>query len=341
MNITEDFFGADFKESDFPGLYAQHSRKPHTPRRRVNISDDVSPGKKLKAARMRSQSQSSQDSEKDVSEVKEEPISPSKNKERKRSIDSQKKPKASLNITKTLSELDSKEKKLDDETNKDVSMDIDDSDDDIGKNKTSITNKNSAASKKRRLKQFRRSLLESDDESKEEETVPQVTEKPGNEVEVVDDNSNKNTNNDVDDYDESNENEASAIFVPPVASGMKKISEVTAHNKDRPPSEIFLKELKKFCRDAIRSGCVSLAELKEVLALRQKGKKSQEMSILYIISSQVFYSTLVNITLVLIHSTELSCLKMDELQQYQHSIQSSIHQYSLILLPIQNFNLSV
>ena len=277
LNITEDFFGADFKESDFPGLYAQHSRKPHTPRRRVTISDDPSPGKKLKAARRRSHSQSSQD-EKDVSEVKEEPISPSKNRERKRSVDSPKKPKASLNITKTLSELDNKDKKKLDESSKDASMDTEDSDDDIGKNKTSMTSKNSAASKKRRMKQFRRSLLESDDESKDEmETAPQVTEKPGNEVEVGADNSN-NTEKpgnevDIDDDDDSNGNEASAIFVPPVASGSKKISEVTAHNKDRPPSEIFLKELKKFCRDAIRSGCVSLAELKEVLALRQKGKE--------------------------------------------------------------------
>lgn len=279
LNITEDFFGADFKESDFPGLHAQHSRKPHTPRRRVNISDDSSPGKKSKTARRRSHSQSSQDSEKVVGEVKEEPISPFKSKERKQSVDSQKKPKASLNITKTLSELDRKDKKPG-ENNKDVSMHTEDSDDDIG-NKTSMVGKNSAANKKRRLKQFRRSLLESDDDLKEEETAPQVTEKPGNEVEVVDHSNNpgENTNNNVD--EDSNENEASAIFIPPVASGLKKISEVTAHNKDRPPSEIFLKELKKFCRDAIRSGCVSLAELKEVLALRQKGKLIKVMYIVF------------------------------------------------------------
>lgn len=73
--------------------------------------------------------------------------------------------------------------------------------------------------------------------------------------------------------DEMGDGASSPIFVPPVASGAKRASEVTSSQagKDRPPSEIFLKELKKFCRDAIRSGCVSLAELKEVLALRQKG----------------------------------------------------------------------
>ena len=151
-------------------------------------------------------------------------------------------------------------------------MDTGDSDDNIGgqRNKASLTGKNNAANKKRRLKQFRRSLLESDDETKDDEVVPQVTEKPGNEVEVGAINNPHDNGNNNDDYDD-NGNEASLIFVPPVASGSKKASEVAAQNKDRPPSEIFLKELKKFCRDAIRSGCVSLAELKEVLALRQKG----------------------------------------------------------------------
>jgi len=145
----------------------------------------------------------------------------------------------------------------DNNTNVDISMTgVDDNgDEEEPKKKQTSTNNGvtSTTKKRRRLKQ----MIDSDDEEEDDEEVRQTTEKPGNEVEVSD-------KHDKDDA-------TSLIFVPPVASGQKKPPVATKINKDRPPSEIFLKELKRFCREAIRSGCVSLAELKEVLAVRQKG----------------------------------------------------------------------
>ena len=213
-----------------------------------------------------------------TSDVKQEPKSPNKSPKspsRKRNNDEskepKKKPKASLDITKTLMEIEAPEfpPVTDPEKNTDVAMvsDGEESGSDIEiKKKSASANGNSSASaitnKKRRLKQFRRMLLDSDDEEDEDETR-KASEKLGNEVEVG--------SNPDDEADENSNEEGSNIFVPPVAAGLKKPPLDTKASKDRPPSEIFLKELKKFCRDAIRSGCLSLAELKEVLALRQKG----------------------------------------------------------------------
>ncbi|XP_066920648.1 DNA-directed RNA polymerase III subunit RPC5-like [Clytia hemisphaerica] len=281
LHITEDFFGSDFKDTDFPGLLATHHRKPHTPRRRVTISDESSsPDKKNKPARRRSRSQSSQDGGDVVmtSDVKQEPKSPNKSpkspsrkRDNEESRDQKKKPKASLDITKTLMEIEAPEilSVTAPEKNADVTMVSDGgesgSDIEIKKKSTKSANGNSSSSaiknKKQRLKQFRRMLLDSDDEEDEDETR-KASEKLGNEVEVG--------SNPDDEADENSNEDGSNIFVPPVAAGLKKPPLDTKASKDRPPSEIFLKELKKFCRDAIRSGCLSLAELKEVLALRQK-----------------------------------------------------------------------
>ena len=63
------------------------------------------------------------------------------------------------------------------------------------------------------------------------------------------------------DADEERTNE---IFIPPG----KRILET----REKPPSDIFLKELKKFCRETVLSGCLSLADLKEVLSVKQQGR---------------------------------------------------------------------
>ena len=63
-----------------------------------------------------------------------------------------------------------------------------------------------------------------------------------------------------------NNDNSEEIFVPPMAAGGRTIRD----EHERPPSDIFIKELRKFCRQAIQSGCLSLMELKEVLHMRQQ-----------------------------------------------------------------------
>ena len=122
LHITDDFFGDEFKESDFPGVFPQHNRKPHTPRRKVTIADDhSSPDKKNKPARRRSRSQSSQEGDSVVStdEVKmkdelKNKISPlRKRNSNDTSTDTKsndKKSKATQKITQTLMEIEHAEK---------------------------------------------------------------------------------------------------------------------------------------------------------------------------------------------------------------------------------------
>ena len=66
--------------------------------------------------------------------------------------------------------------------------------------------------------------------------------------------------------DAEDSNNIEEIFVPNMPSKEKE-------NIEKPPSDIFLKELRKFCRDSIRSGCLSLNDLKEVLHMRQQGRQ--------------------------------------------------------------------
>lgn len=53
-------------------------------------------------------------------------------------------------------------------------------------------------------------------------------------------------------------------FVPPVASGKAPLSML------KPPSDIFLQELDKFITETLKGGCLSLAEVKGILTLRQQ-----------------------------------------------------------------------
>ena len=59
--------------------------------------------------------------------------------------------------------------------------------------------------------------------------------------------------------------EDGAAFVPPAALGKRPIA-------DKPPSDIFKQELEKFVRETLKGGCLSLAEFKKILQLRQQGK---------------------------------------------------------------------
>lgn len=285
LHITENFFNEEFKEADFPGIFPQMHRKPNTPRRRVTV--DSLDKNKTKPARRRSKSQSSQEGESKAAQrrksqnsdtemvtVKEEPDSPARKQpvteknnvkgqqpdENKspvsvrrgstaeKTIDKQK-PKASKNITKALLENDNN------------------NDDDNG-----VRSKESELHSPTKTKRRKVLSIDSDDEVEEyavepttttrEEDMIQVSEKPGNEVEVNGEDSN--TKEETSDHSDD-------IFIPPVAAaGMK--TQVLKLDKVKPPSEIFIKELKKFIRNSIRSGCVSFAELKEILSMQQKGK---------------------------------------------------------------------
>lgn len=93
------------------------------------------------------------------------------------------------------------------------------------------------------------------------EIVIEDIEKPCNEI-VVDVESPVRMNT-------SDNNTAEEIFIPPVAARAR-----TVVKEEKPPSDIFVKELKKFCRDAIRGGALCLSEIKELLSLRQQGIKA-------------------------------------------------------------------
>lgn len=99
----------------------------------------------------------------------------------------------------------------------------------------------------------------SDDESDDEMTVDITHTVPEKVIDIYVEDSSFN------EIEVSNDN-AEEIFVPPIAAGGRTISD----DNERPPSEIFIKELKKFCREAIQSGCLCLKELKEVLHMRQQ-----------------------------------------------------------------------
>ena len=115
--------------------------------------------------------------------------------------------------------------------------------------------------RKKKKKNF---VLDSDKSSEEEqiiiddepsEIIIADTEKAENEVILEEGNDAEDSNN------------IEEIFVPNMPSKEK------VENIEKPPSDIFLKELRKFCRDSIRSGCLSLNDLKEVLHMRQQGRQ--------------------------------------------------------------------
>ncbi len=63
---------------------------------------------------------------------------------------------------------------------------------------------------------------------------------------------------------ESTANSAAA-FVPPSLSGKGQLS------LEKPPSDIFIQELDKFLKETLKGGCLSIAEIKDILTLRQQG----------------------------------------------------------------------
>jgi len=118
-------------------------------------------------------------------------------------------------------------------------------------------NKNSE-SKNIKKRKRKKKIISSDEEDEDQDELMVIDdviinnpENPGNEVEVDED-------------VVMAENSTDQIFIPP------KVTSKNHTGNEKPPSDIFLKELKKFCRDSIRSGSLSLAELKEVLHMRQQ-----------------------------------------------------------------------
>jgi len=215
LSINDDFPVADWKEADLPGLFGHLSRKPSTPRKRHSAPHDSTDSKsKPKEGRGRKLSQSSHSDVEDKVVVKEERLSPIRG-----NIDEPKSVKQRQKSTNKLKVI------------KNITQDIlstDDKDTDIVMKEPPLHSSNKHAISPELI---------------------QDTEKPGNEVEV-----------------EEDENSISDdIFIPPIASGLKSVIK-----QEKPPSEIFLKELKRFCRDTIRSGCISLFDLKEVLSVRQQ-----------------------------------------------------------------------
>lgn len=63
---------------------------------------------------------------------------------------------------------------------------------------------------------------------------------------------------------DSSSSSNSGPFIPPAASGKTPLA------IEKPPSDIFLQELDKFIETTLKGGCLSLAEFKEVLHLRQQ-----------------------------------------------------------------------
>ena len=76
---------------------------------------------------------------------------------------------------------------------------------------------------------------------------------------------------------DSNSSSISLPFIPPAASG-KSLQTV-----DKPPSEIFLKELEKFIKQTLKGSCLCLAEFKEILQLSQQGVCTRKIALCFCI----------------------------------------------------------
>jgi len=106
----------------------------------------------------------------------------------------------------------------------------------------------------------KKSPVVTSDDSEDEMTVDINHKQPENFLDIyVEESCNL-----INEIDGNNDN-SEEIFVPPIAAGG-----TINHKNERPPSEIFIKVLMKFCREAIQSGCLCLTELKEVLHMRQQ-----------------------------------------------------------------------
>ena len=277
LHLTDEFSNTEWREGDFPGLFPQAHRKPNTPRRqrsRHSVSED-SPDKNKQKGRRRTKSQSD-----DVPiRVKSGKLSPVRTHasnsstyvaDTQQSIPMDASPDASKSIE--TSPVIAKQKSIKMEIS---SPDRINKESKVVRNITDVINNEEQVKKKiKRKKRVAKIESDSDEEQdnkmeidikktsleEQEEVIMEECEKFTNEVEVK----NAVYSDHSGSCDNSN---AEEIFIPPVASRGSSIK----IEKEKPPSDIFLKELRKFCREAIRSGALSLAELKEVLSLRQQG----------------------------------------------------------------------
>jgi len=266
LNLNDEFPDNDFKDSDFPGLFYEVHKKPPTPRRRRSSqsTSEETGDKQNNRARHRSRSQSSQEGDTaDNIKVKDEPKSPLKSpfkdaahKNKKKLANGEKKSPKNKHVVTIQDEKSPEKEKIINKTsnnNINTSNTIIDSDDELTSPNKNNENKNI---KKRKRK---KKIISSDEEDADQD----------DELMVIDDviiNNPENRGNEVE-VDEDvvmAENSTDQIFIPP------KVTSKNHTGNEKPPSDIFLKELKKFCRDSIRSGSLSLAELKEVLHMRQQ-----------------------------------------------------------------------
>lgn len=313
MNLPDEFADEEWKETDFPGLFIEAHKKPTPRRRRhsQSISEDTSDKNKPRR-RSRSVSQSSQDGADDPHSSKNElkspkkkglpkinltPKSPTKRRvtldipsdeapETNRKTEHTTKGEKSIyNNTETNSEnisndapnhiydekptdvkfppktdkvKDSKKRTLKNKSKQELQETIDspESDDDTPLKR--VTKK--PTTRKKKKKNF---VLDSDKSSEEEQMI--IDDEPS-EIIIADSEKAENEIILEEGNDAEDSNNIEEIFVPNMPSKEKE-------NIEKPPSDIFLKELRKFCRDSIRSGCLSLNDLKEVLHMRQQGRQ--------------------------------------------------------------------
>ena len=154
---------------------------------------------------------------------------------------------------------DSKKRTLKNKSKQELQETIDspESDDDIPLKR--VTKK--PTTRKKKKKNF---VLDSDKSSEEEQMI--IDNEPS-EIIIADSEKAENEVILEEGNDAEDSNGIEEIFVPNMPSKEK------VENIEKPPSDIFLKELRKFCHDSIRSGCLSLNDLKEVLHMRQQGRQ--------------------------------------------------------------------
>ncbi|XP_065659341.1 DNA-directed RNA polymerase III subunit RPC5 isoform X2 [Hydra vulgaris] len=246
LNFSDDFLNIEWNATTFPGLFYYPHRKPNTPSRRSTLIGE----KKETTQRRRTVSQSSSDGlqgKKTDSKKHSDEQSLSKARSRSKSQEDisiiVKEEHLSPVKTETFQvkkEQDSPEK-------------VDDLDTNIQQTKVKNISLLIDAVEKLKAKKKLQTQIESDPEPENQpmETslgeVDNVTlERDCIEIEVND----------------AHEENSFEIFIPPAKR--------TFEEREKPPSDIFLKELKKFCRETVLSGCLSLADLKEVLSVKQK-----------------------------------------------------------------------
>ncbi|XP_057311947.1 DNA-directed RNA polymerase III subunit RPC5-like [Hydractinia symbiolongicarpus] len=239
LHINDEFSSTgEIKDSDLPGLFPPVHRKPSTPRRRTSNIVPLDESPKESGKKVQTKKKSSNETVSGV-QIKEENISPVKQ------IETQ--------------ELDIKPS--------------------VREGKIADEEKPSAANiktkrKSKAIKNITEELLEADEKksyAREVKVAKTENLRSGGDAEIVIEDIEKPCNEIVVDVESpvrmntSDNHTAEEIFIPPVAARARIVVK-----EEKPPSDIFVKELKKFCRDAIRGGALCLSEIKELLSLRQQ-----------------------------------------------------------------------